>query len=38
MLLLLVALVSSQMSNPAVRLAVAADERAETSHIRLEGE
>ena len=38
MLLLLVALVSSQAGNPAMKLAAAGDERAETHHIRLEGE
>ena len=38
MLLLLVALVSSQASNPALKLAAAGDEGVETSHIRLEGE
>ncbi len=38
MLLLLAALVSSQMSNPAMALGAAAEERAETRHIRLEGE
>ena len=38
MLLLLVALVSSQLHNPAISLAAAGDDNAETTHIRLEGE
>ena len=38
MLLLLVALVSSQLGNPALQLAGASDDNAETTHIRLEGE
>ena len=38
MLLLLVALVAGQVSNPAVRMAAADDKGTETSHIRLEGE
>ena len=38
MLLLLVALVSSQLGNPALQLAGASDDNVETTHIRLEGE
>ena len=38
MLLLLAALISGQLNSQAMKLAAADDDRAEISHIRLEGE